>query len=106
MCGMVAQYNEAEFPPGPNLGFVVAKRVRIEGLLVFAKPARYAEWRALATPWVLDGSLRYREDVVDGLENAPEALAGMLGGGILASCWSGWRGDGFCGDGRQWFHYL
>ena len=80
MCGMVAQYNEAEFPPGPNLGFVVAKRVRIEGLLVFDKPARHAEWRALATPWVLDGSLRYREDVVDGLENAPEALAGMLGG--------------------------
>ena len=29
MCGMVSQYNEAEFPPGPNLGFVVGKRVTI-----------------------------------------------------------------------------
>jgi len=35
MCGMVSQYNAPEFPPGPNLGFVVGKRVRIEGLIVF-----------------------------------------------------------------------
>jgi len=81
MCGMVSQYNAAEFPPGPNLGFVVAKRVRIQGLLVFDKPERFAEWRALAAPWVVDGSLRYRETVIDGLENAWEALAMVLGGG-------------------------
>ena len=54
--------------------------MRIEGLIVGDKPERFAEWRALAAPWVADGSLRYREDVVDGLENAPEALAGMLRG--------------------------
>ena len=80
MCGMVAQYNEADLPPGPNLGFVVRKRVRIEGLIVSDKPERFAEWRALAAPWVADGSLKYREDVVDGLENAPNALAGILQG--------------------------
>ena len=80
MCGMVAQYNETEFPPGPNLGFTVAKRVRIQGLLVSDKPERFAEWRALAAPWVKDGSLAYRETVIDGLENAPEALAMVLGG--------------------------
>jgi NADPH-dependent curcumin reductase CurA len=80
MCGMVAQYNEKEFPPGPNLGFVVAKRVKIQGLLVFDKPERFGEWRALAAPWVKDGSLRYRETIIDGLEQAPEALAMVLGG--------------------------
>jgi hypothetical protein len=80
MCGMVAQYNEADPPPGPNLGFVIAKRVLIQGMLVFDKPERYPEWRALATPWVLDGRLKYREDVVEGLDQAPEALAGLLGG--------------------------
>ncbi len=80
MCGMVAQYNEAELPPGPNLGFMVAKRVRMQGLLVFDKPERFAEWRALAAPWVADGSLAYRETVIDGLERAPEALAMVLGG--------------------------
>jgi NADPH-dependent curcumin reductase CurA len=80
MCGMVAQYNEAELPPGPNLGFVVGKRVRIEGMIVSDKPERFAEWRALASPWVADGSLVYRETVIEGLENAPEALARLLSG--------------------------
>ncbi len=80
MCGMVSQYNAEVFPPGPNLGFCVAKRVRIEGLIVSDRPERFAEWRALASPWVAEGSLRYREDVVEGLENAPAALAGQLGG--------------------------
>ncbi len=81
MCGMVSQYNEATFPPGPNLGFVVGKRVLIQGMIVSDKPERFAEWRALAGPWVADGSLRYREDVVSGLEQAPAALAGVLSGG-------------------------
>jgi len=80
MCGMVSQYNMPKPPPGPNLMFVVRKRVKIQGVLVFDKPERYAEWRRLATPWVMDGSLHYREDVVDGLENAPLALAGILRG--------------------------
>jgi hypothetical protein len=80
MCGMAAQYNDAEFPAGPNLGFVVGKRVLIQGMIVSDKPERFAEWRDLATPWVMDGSLRYREDEVEGLESAPGALAGILGG--------------------------
>jgi len=80
MCGMVSQYNEAEFPPGPNLGFVVGKRVLIQGFIVSDKPEKIAEWRKLAAPWVANGSLLYREDVHDGLENAPDALAGILGG--------------------------
>jgi NADPH-dependent curcumin reductase len=80
MCGMVSQYNEAEFPPGPNLGFVVGKRVLIQGFIVSDKPEKIAEWRKLAAPWVADGSLVYREDVHEGLEKAPDALAGILSG--------------------------
>ena len=80
MCGMVTQYNDTTLPAGPNLGFVVRKRVRIQGLIVTDKPERFAEWRALAAPWVADGSLKYREDVVDGLDKAPDALAGILSG--------------------------
>ncbi|MFO1024466.1 MAG: NADP-dependent oxidoreductase [Acetobacteraceae bacterium] len=80
MCGMVSQYNEAEFPPGPNLGFVVGKAVLIQGFIVSDRPARFAEWRAMAEPLVADGSLVYREDIIEGLENAPEALAGILEG--------------------------
>ncbi len=80
MCGMVSQYNQDPFPPGPNLGFVVGKRVLIQGFIVSDKPERLAEWRALAAPWVVDGTLQYREDTIDGLENAPDALGGILGG--------------------------
>jgi len=80
MCGMVSQYNEQTMPPGPNLGFVVGKRVLIQGFIVSDRPARMTEWRAMAEPLVADGSLVYREDVIDGLENAPEALTGILTG--------------------------
>ena len=65
-------------PPGPNLGFVVGKRVLIQGFIVSDRPERMTEWRAMAEPLVADGSLVYREDVIDGLENAPDALAGIL----------------------------
>ncbi len=80
MCGMVSQYNAHTMPSGPNLGFVVGKRVLIQGFIVSDRPARMTEWRAMAEPWVADGSLAYREDVIDGLENAPDALTGILSG--------------------------
>jgi NADPH-dependent curcumin reductase CurA len=80
MCGMVSQYNEKTFPPGPNLGFVVGKRILMQGFIVSDRPARMTEWRTMAEPLVADGSLIYREDIVDGLENAPDALTGILSG--------------------------
>jgi len=80
MCGMVSQYNDRAFPAGPNLGFVVGKRVLIQGFIVSDKPEKLGEWRKLAAPWVADGSLVYREDVHEGLDNAPDALAAVLSG--------------------------
>ena len=80
MCGMVSQYNNVDFPPGPNLGFVVGKRIHIEGFIVSDKPQRLVDWRALAAPLVAAGDLTYREDVHEGLENAPNALIGILSG--------------------------
>ena len=66
--------------PDPNLGFVVGKRVLIQGFIVSDRPARISEWRTVAEPLVANGSLVYREDVIDGLENAPDALIGILSG--------------------------
>ena len=80
MCGMVAEYNATAPEPGPSLMAVVAKRLRVEGLIVSDKPHRFAEWRKLAAPWVAEGRLKYREDVVDGLENAVDAFIGLLEG--------------------------
>ena len=58
----------------------MTKRVRIEGVIVSDKPDLFAEWRDLASPWAKEGSLHHRETVIDGLENAPEALALLLRG--------------------------
>ena len=80
MCGMVAEYNDTTPRPGPNLMTVVRKRVRIQGFIVSDSWQRYAEYRAMAAPLVRSGSLKYREDIVDGLDSAPAAFIGLLQG--------------------------
>jgi NADPH-dependent curcumin reductase CurA len=80
MCGMIAEYNDTTPHPGPNLGAVIRKRLRIQGFIVSDQRHRYAEFRALAAPLVKSGQLKYREDIVAGLERAPEAFIGLLQG--------------------------
>jgi len=79
MCGMIAEYNGPP-GPGPSLVAAVRKRLHIQGFIVSDSWHRYPEWRALAAPMVRDGRLKYREDVVDGLANAPAAFIGLLQG--------------------------
>jgi NADPH-dependent curcumin reductase CurA len=80
MCGMVAEYNDAEPRPGPNLMSAVRKRLKIQGFIVGDRWQRFAEYRAMAAPLVRNGELKYREDIVDGLDRAPEAFIGLLQG--------------------------
>src|SRR5205809_2863464 len=80
MCGMIAEYNDREPRPGPNLGAVVRKRLKIQGFIVSDQRHRQAEFRAMAAPLVKSGQLKYREDIVDGLDHAPEAFIGLLQG--------------------------
>jgi hypothetical protein len=87
MCGMIAQYNEAPgadaagAPVGPNLGPVVRKRLRIQGFIVSdAGWQRYARFRTEMLGWMGAGQLRWREDVVDGIEKMPAAFIGLLKG--------------------------
>jgi NADPH-dependent curcumin reductase len=80
MCGMIAEYNDREPRPGPNLGAVVRKRLNIQGFIVSDQRHRQAEFRAFAAPLVRSGQIRYREDIVDGLERAPDAFIGLLQG--------------------------
>ncbi|MDI3306353.1 MAG: NADP-dependent oxidoreductase [Acetobacteraceae bacterium] len=87
MCGMIAQYNEAPgadasgAPPGPNLGPVVRKRLRIQGFIVSDTGwQRYPQFRAQMLRWIKDGRMKWREDVVEGLRNAPTAFIGLLQG--------------------------
>jgi NADPH-dependent curcumin reductase len=80
MCGMVSEYNDTAPRPGPNLMSVVRKRLRIQGFIVTDQWRRWPEFRAMAAPLVKTGELRYREDIVDGLDHAPEAFIGLLQG--------------------------
>lgn len=87
MCGMIAQYNSAPgadasgAPPGPNLGPVVRKRLRIQGFIVSDKGwQRYPQFRAVMLGLMKAGQMVWKEDVVEGLRNAPEAFIGLLKG--------------------------
>jgi len=86
VCGLVAHYNETEAPVGPNAlpGFmrqVLTKSLTVRGFIQreFARTL-FPDFLAEMSAWVADGSVRYREDFVTGLENAPEAFRGLLRG--------------------------
>ena len=80
MCGMVSEYNDPEPRPGPNLMTVVRRRIKIQGFIVGDRWQLYGEYRRMAAPLVRSGELKFREDIVEGLENAPEAFIGLLEG--------------------------
>jgi NADPH-dependent curcumin reductase CurA len=80
-CGSISQYNATEASPGPrNLFMVVTKRLLMHGFIISDHYAGLQAFLADMGPWVRDGKIRYRETVVEGIENAPSAFIGMLGG--------------------------
>jgi NADPH-dependent curcumin reductase CurA len=80
-CGSISRYNDERPSPGPrNLSFVVTKRLRVQGFIVVDHLGRYRDFLAEVGPWVADGRVAYRETVLDGLERAPEAFAGLFRG--------------------------
>ena len=81
VCGQISQYNlpEPELAPR-NMGMLVQKQAKMEGFLVFNFAHRHEHARQRMAGWIRNGDLRYREDVVEGLENAPTAFIGMMNG--------------------------
>lgn len=86
VCGLVAHYNETELPPGPDrsgrlMTAILTKSLTIRGFIQneFVS-SHYKAFQAEAAAWIADGSLRYKEDVVTGIDNAPEAFFGLLKG--------------------------
>jgi NADPH-dependent curcumin reductase CurA len=81
ICGQVSQYNLAEPELAPrNLGFLIVFRARMEGFLVTDYAHRFGEAIPRLGRLLADGRLTHREDVTEGLENAPRAFIGMLRG--------------------------
>ena len=81
ICGQISQYNLTEPDLGPrNLRFMLVNRARMEGFLVFDFAPRYGEGLTQLGAWIGDGRLKYKEDVVEGLENAPAAFLRLFTG--------------------------
>jgi NADPH-dependent curcumin reductase len=77
LCGLVDQYHAAAPPPQIPAGLIIGKRAQLHGLVVYDFYPRWAEYVAWAAPLLTAGKLRFVEDRVIGLENAP-ALFGKL----------------------------
>ncbi|GGM02370.1 NADP-dependent oxidoreductase [Pseudomonas asuensis] len=88
VCGLIATYNKdpKDLPDGKDrLPMLEAtflhKRIRMQGFIITMDYGdRYGEFLENMTPWVSEGKIKYREQIVDGLENAPEAFKGLLEG--------------------------
>jgi len=80
LCGMIAQYNATELPPGPNLQPILVNRALIKGFIVSDHGDRLGAFLDDCIGWLREGRLKYREDVVEGLDAAPAALIGLLDG--------------------------
>ena len=81
VCGQISQYNSTEPQIGPRwLSQLVIRQARVEGFLVTQFADRYEAGLHQLSTWLKEGRLRYREDIVDGLENAPQAFIRMLEG--------------------------
>jgi NADPH-dependent curcumin reductase CurA len=86
VCGLVANYNATEAPAGPDrlpgyLGQILTRSLTVRGFIQSEFTRSHGrDFVRDMTGWVADGSVRYREDVVEGLANAPGAFAGMLRG--------------------------
>jgi NADPH-dependent curcumin reductase CurA len=81
ICGTASISSWDPWPMGPRVErHILVKRARISGLLIFDYAHRYEEAIARLAAWVRAGSLRYREDILDGIEHAPGAIAELYRG--------------------------
>jgi NADPH-dependent curcumin reductase CurA len=75
LCGAIAHYNDAELPAGPaNYVNLIPKRGRMEGFIILDYAGRFAEAQGAMFGWLLEGKIKHFEHIVEGLENAPQAL--------------------------------
>ncbi|MFV0547674.1 MAG: NADP-dependent oxidoreductase [Limnobaculum xujianqingii] len=86
VCGIISQYNATALPDGPDRlslleSIILKKRIRMQGFIIFNDYAHhFGEFIQQMGQWVSEGKIKYREHLVQGLENAPEAFIGLLKG--------------------------
>ncbi|MEZ8879140.1 MULTISPECIES: NADP-dependent oxidoreductase [Vibrio] len=86
VCGLISQYNATSLPEGPDrmsslMGTLLVKRIKMQGFIIFDDYAhRYNEFAAQMTEWLSQGKMHYREHLIEGLDEAPQAFMGLLEG--------------------------
>lgn len=86
VCGLIAHYNDTNLPNGPDRlpllqSIILRNRIRMQGFIIFDDYApHFDDFLQQMTQWVDQGKIKFREDLVDGLENAPQAFIGLLEG--------------------------
>ena len=85
VCGLVAGYNATELPEGPDrtpilMRAILTKRLHLRGFIVWDFADQAPAFHRDVSDWLKQGRVKYREDIVEGLEHAPEAFMGMLRG--------------------------
>lgn len=80
LCGLMAQYNTTEMPPGPNPAFIIKARATVRGMVVYDHEDMREEMVANVSQWLRDGKIQYLEDRTAGLENAAEAFSRLMQG--------------------------
>jgi NADPH-dependent curcumin reductase len=85
LCGLIAWYNLDKLPTGVDrtpalLSTVLRRRIRIQGFIIFDHHHRYPAFLKDMQGWLRDGRVKYREEIIAGLENAPRGLMGLLQG--------------------------
>lgn len=86
LCGLISQYNATSLPDGPDrmgwlMGQFLKKRITLRGFIVFDDFGHlYPEFAREMNTWVEAGQIKYREEMIDGLEEAPRAFIGLLRG--------------------------
>ncbi|EKO3686920.1 NADP-dependent oxidoreductase [Vibrio metschnikovii] len=86
VCGLVSQYNATALPTGPDrlpllMGTLLTKRIRMQGFIIFDDYGdRYSEFAREMSQWLSQGKIHYREQIISGLDNAPQTFIGLLEG--------------------------
>ncbi|WP_108652001.1 NADP-dependent oxidoreductase [Dongshaea marina] len=86
VCGLISQYNATSLPVGEDklpllMRHILTKRLTVKGFIIFDDYGhRYDEFARDMSQWLASGKIHYREQLIDGLEQAPQSLIGMLEG--------------------------
>jgi NADPH-dependent curcumin reductase CurA len=80
VCGMISAYNATADAGIRGLQAIVSKRIAMTGFIIYDHVHELPAYQARVAPWLRDGSLHFHEDVVRGIERAPDALIGMMRG--------------------------